>query len=68
MGCFLEKPILDKAVEYLESGDYLWNAGIFIWSAQSIQTAFLKYASKIDVLFAKGNEAYNTSAEVDFIS
>ena len=65
---FLEKPVLEKAQEYLASGDYLWNAGIFIWSAQSIQNAFQKYASEIDVLFAKGNEAYNTCSEADFIN
>jgi mannose-1-phosphate guanylyltransferase len=65
---FMEKPVLEKAEEYLASGDYLWNAGIFIWSAQSIQTAFQKYASEIDVLFAKGNEAYNTYSEADFIN
>lgn len=65
---FLEKPVLEKAQEYLISGDYLWNAGIFIWSAQSIQLAFQKYASQIDVLFTKGNAAYNTDAEVDFIN
>jgi mannose-1-phosphate guanylyltransferase len=65
---FLEKPILEKATAYLASGDYLWNAGIFIWRAQSIQKAFKKYASEIDVLFAKGNEVYNTSAETDFIN
>jgi mannose-1-phosphate guanylyltransferase len=65
---FLEKPVLEKAQEYLASGDYLWNAGIFIWSAQSIQTAFKKYVSEIDVLFTKGNESYNTSSEVDFIT
>ncbi|MBW4360351.1 mannose-1-phosphate guanylyltransferase [Flavobacterium sp. NAS39] len=65
---FLEKPVLDKAQEYLKSGDYLWNAGIFIWSAQSIQKAFQKYATEIHILFTKGNEAYNTSNEVDFIN
>jgi mannose-1-phosphate guanylyltransferase len=65
---FLEKPVLEKAQEYLASGDYLWNAGIFIWSAQSIQNAFQKYASDIDVLFAKGNTVYNTGAEGDFIN
>lgn len=68
VACFLEKPILEKAQEYLSSGDYLWNAGIFIWSAQSIQNAFQKYAPEIDVLFAKGNKVYNTSAEADFIN
>jgi mannose-1-phosphate guanylyltransferase len=65
---FMEKPVLEKAQEYLASGDYLWNAGIFIWSAQSIQKAFQKYASEIDILFAKGNTVYNTSAEAGFIN
>ncbi len=68
VACFLEKPILEKAKDYVASGDYLWNAGIFIWRAQSIQKAFKKYASEIDVLFEKGNEAYNTSEESHFIA
>jgi mannose-1-phosphate guanylyltransferase len=68
VACFLEKPVFEKAQEYLSSGDYLWNAGIFIWSAQSIQSAFQKYTTEIDVLFAKGNEVYNTSGEADFIN
>jgi mannose-1-phosphate guanylyltransferase len=65
---FLEKPILEKAQEYVASGDYLWNAGIFIWRAQSIQNAFQKYASEIHELFEHGNEVYNTGDEAFFIS
>lgn len=65
---FLEKPVLVKAQEYLVSGDYLWNAGIFIWRAQSIQKAFQKHAAEIDNLFAKGIDTYNTSDETDFIN
>lgn len=65
---FLEKPVLEKAQEYLVSGDYLWNAGIFIWSAQSIQKAFQKHAPEIHELFEQGNEAYNTSLETNFIN
>lgn len=64
---FLEKPVLVMAQEYLISGDYLWNAGIFIWKAQSIQKAFQKHAVEIDILFAKGIDTYNTSDETDFI-
>jgi mannose-1-phosphate guanylyltransferase len=64
---FLEKPILEKAQEYLASGNYLWNAGIFIWRAQSIQKAFQKHAADIDILFTKGIDTYNTSNETDFI-
>jgi mannose-1-phosphate guanylyltransferase len=33
---FVEKPPLDKAIEYLESGRYRWNAGMFIWSFATI--------------------------------
>lgn len=33
---FVEKPNLEKAKEYLDSGDYLWNSGMFIWKASTI--------------------------------
>ena len=33
---FVEKPNLEKAQEYLSSGDYLWNSGMFIWRADVI--------------------------------
>jgi mannose-1-phosphate guanylyltransferase len=68
VACFLEKPILEKALEYVESSNYLWNAGIFVWRAQSIQNAFEKYATEIHDLFKLGNEVYNTNDEADFIA
>ncbi|MHA6696769.1 mannose-1-phosphate guanylyltransferase [Chryseobacterium sp. A301] len=40
---FTEKPNLEIAKAFLESGDFLWNAGIFIWSVKSIINAFEKY-------------------------
>jgi len=40
---FVEKPDLKTAKEFLESGDYRWNAGMFVWSARSIIGAFEKY-------------------------
>jgi mannose-1-phosphate guanylyltransferase len=33
---FVEKPDLETAKRYLESGDYFWNAGMFVWSVSSI--------------------------------
>lgn len=65
---FMEKPSLEKAKSYIVSGDYVWNAGIFIWSAKSIKKAFEKYAPEIATLFEKGNSAYNTNKEADFIA
>ena len=64
---FKEKPVLEKAQDYLESGNYLWNAGIFIWKASSLQKAFEKYAPEIDILFKSGNSVYNTPGEAAFI-
>jgi len=37
---FTEKPVLEVAKTFLESGDFLWNAGIFIWKADDILKAF----------------------------
>lgn len=37
---FTEKPSLEIAKAFLESGDFLWNAGIFIWNVKTIQAAF----------------------------
>lgn len=65
---FMEKPNLEVAKGFLESGEYLWNAGIFIWSAKSIVEAFQKYAPEIHDLFSSGNALYNTDQETLFIS
>ncbi|MBE5321988.1 mannose-1-phosphate guanylyltransferase [Pedobacter sp. MR2016-19] len=68
VNAFMEKPSLDVAKNYIASGDYLWNAGIFIWSAKTIKNAFQNYASEIAALFERGNEFYNTDKEAEFIS
>lgn len=39
---FVEKPDLARAKEFLASGDYRWNAGMFVWSARAIWKAFEK--------------------------
>lgn len=65
---FVEKPTLVKAEEFLESGEYLWNAGIFVWSAQAIIAAFQKHAPEIHELFSLGNKYYYTDKEKQFIS
>ena len=67
VAAFKEKPVLEKAQEYVNSGNYLWNAGIFIWKAANLQKAFEKYAPEIDTLFKSGNDVYNTPDEAQFI-
>jgi len=64
---FVEKPDLATATKYLANGGYLWNAGIFIWSIQSILNAFTMYLPKMKALFDQGNEVYNTEKEEAFI-
>ncbi len=64
---FTEKPHYDMAVSFLQSGDFLWNAGIFIWSIKSIMSAFEKYLPEIDSLFKEGAEMYYTESENAYI-
>jgi mannose-1-phosphate guanylyltransferase len=40
---FVEKPNFDKALEYLNSGQYRWNAGMFIWSFVTITNGLEKH-------------------------
>ncbi|MCI6329632.1 MAG: NTP transferase domain-containing protein [Erysipelotrichaceae bacterium] len=42
---FKEKPTIEVAKQYVESGNYLWNAGMFIFTIKSIDNAFKKYMS-----------------------
>lgn len=64
---FTEKPSQEKAEEFLREGNYLWNAGIFIWSTNSIVGAFEKLQRQMYDLFAQGLPYYNTEKEKDFI-
>jgi mannose-1-phosphate guanylyltransferase len=65
---FTEKPDHDTAVKFIESGDFLWNSGIFIWSLKSIDKAFKKYLPDMHDLFMEGKEKFGTPAEKEFIN
>lgn len=64
---FTEKPHLDLAKQFLESGDFYWNSGIFIWTVQNIIKAFEDYLPEVDKLFKEGIDDYNTERETAFI-
>ncbi len=64
---FREKPNYETAKMFLDSGNFLWNGGIFIWNVKTIISAFEKFQPKMYVLFASGIESYNTDAEKQFI-
>jgi mannose-1-phosphate guanylyltransferase len=65
---FTEKPDLQLAKIFLESGEFFWNSGIFIWSLPSIMKAFNTHLSWLSELFDKGNKLYGTSDEVHFLN
>lgn len=65
---FREKPDYETAKSFLESGNFLWNGGIFIWSVKSITEAFEKFQPQMNALFNKGWNDYNTLAEKEFIA
>lgn len=64
---FTEKPHLELAVSFLQSGDFLWNSGIFIWSLKSILTAFDRHLGEVNSIFKEGAGTYFTALEKDYI-
>lgn len=64
---FTEKPDYQTAKKFIATGNYRWNAGIFVWSTQSILTAFKKSLPAMYQQFASGIEHLNTPDEQAFI-
>ncbi len=64
---FTEKPDLELAKKFIESGDFVWNAGIFIWNVNTIQSAFEKFLPDIAELFAQGESYFFSPQEPTFI-
>ena len=60
---FTEKPNLELAKTFLASGDFLWNAGIFVWQVKNIIQAFEKYLPEMFDVFSAEREKFNTPAE-----
>lgn len=56
---FKEKPNRDIAERYIEAGNYLWNAGIFVWNVETITDCITRYKPNItadmDKIIATGN-------------
>lgn len=64
---FTEKPNAEIAQSFIESGDFLWNAGIFIWSLKTINCAFDRFLPEVNELFKEGIGKYSTEHEAGFI-
>jgi mannose-1-phosphate guanylyltransferase len=64
---FTEKPNLEMAKVFVDSGEFFWNSGIFVWSLQSIKSSLEAHLPEVCRLFAAGRDAYYTPAEPQFI-
>ena len=65
---FTEKPDLELARVFLNSGDFYWNAGIFFWSLKTIMNSFEAYLPEVHTLFKEGAGIYGTEDEPAFVS
>ncbi len=65
---FREKPDYETAKHFIASGNFVWNAGIFIWSAKAILDSFEKHLPEMYTLFLEGLDVLNTLGEAAFIS
>ncbi len=65
---FTEKPNLKLAKTFLESGDFVWNSGMFVWKTSSLITAFQKCMPDLAEVFEEGDDLYGTENEAPFIS
>lgn len=64
---FTEKPNADLARVLVESGEFYWNSGIFVWSLTSIARQLEKWIPEISLPFRNGISIYNTPHEAKFI-
>ena len=64
---FKEKPNADTAKEYIAAGNYVWNAGMFIWSVTTILKAYEKYAAGILETLCMDDSKFGTDEEQEYI-
>ena len=64
---FSEKPDLELAKTFIASGDFLWNAGIFMWNVKDVIEAFEKFQPEMYELFAAEKDNLNTPKEEEAI-
>ncbi|HQJ89612.1 MAG TPA: mannose-1-phosphate guanylyltransferase, partial [Paludibacteraceae bacterium] len=64
---FTEKPNIELAKIFIESGEFYWNSGLFMWNVRTISEAFEKYMPELASKFEEGKDVYNTPKEQEFI-
>ncbi len=64
---FTEKPNAKLAATFLESGDFVWNSGMFVWKVASLLEALRMHMPDLTDVFEEGKSQLGTPAEADFI-
>lgn len=64
---FTEKPDIELAKKFVESGDFLWNSGIFIWNLRTIEASLQEHMPELAQKFALGEKVMGTEGEDTFI-
>jgi mannose-1-phosphate guanylyltransferase len=64
---FTEKPNTELARTFVSSGEFLWNAGIFVWQVSNIVKSFEQHLPEMAEVFQAEAEAYNTDSEKEAI-
>lgn len=64
---FTEKPNMKLAKTFLESGDFVWNSGMFVWKVSSIISAYEKYMPDLAEVFIEGADKFGKEDEPKFI-
>ncbi len=65
---FTEKPEKSLALKFLESGDFVWNSGIFVWTVGAITQAMSTYLGDLNDGFEAIKDALNTDGERDAVN
>jgi mannose-1-phosphate guanylyltransferase len=64
---FTEKPTLDVAKVFVDSGEFFWNSGIFIWRTEDILKEIYQHLPEVNALFSSILQDYNTAHEREAI-
>lgn len=64
---FTEKPDLELAKVFFDSGEFYWNSGIFVWKAEIIKEELEKYLPEVTQLFKEWENVLGTIVEDEFV-
>ncbi|WP_269538712.1 mannose-1-phosphate guanylyltransferase [Cerasicoccus fimbriatus] len=62
---FVEKPDLETAKQYVESGEYYWNAGMFVWTVNTVDAAFAQHSPSLYASLEKVKTALAAKEPID---